>query len=113
MVKYEMADGSDRDLSRPDVQRSVLADIRRGHGKLVWIGMLCSSFSRARRGLPPSKQGPGSRMPCLLRTSESPWGLKGLGERDAHRVELANRRLLFSIKVMHALVLPEGRPFCA
>jgi hypothetical protein len=100
--KYELADGPASDLSRHSVQRSILRRIRDGKLRLVWMGVPCSSFSRARRGVLPTLRTKGSRMPTLLRTSEEPWGVKGLKDSDMIKVTTANILVKFCVRVAHA-----------
>ncbi len=102
--KYELADGPASDLSRRGVQRAILRRIKKGKLRLVWMGVPCSSFSRARRGVLPTERTPGSRMPTLLRTSDEPWGVKGLPDTDMIRVRTANVLVRFCVQVAHACI---------
>ena len=101
MIKYELADGPASDLAKTRVQNSVLADIRSGMVKLVWIGLPCTTFSRARRGVVRLDAGQEtSRMPRALRSSDLPWGLPNLNLLDQHRVDVGNSLLKFAIQVI-------------
>ena len=74
------------------VEHRILNWIRSGRVLFVWIGMPCTSFSRARKldGL-----GPGP-----LRTSAYLWGLPYLSERDRKKVLSGNNLLLFTLRVL-------------
>ena len=57
------------------------------------LGTPCSSFSRARRGVPGSPGGP-------LRTKQFPSGLPGLPHDDDHKVNVGNTLASFSAEVV-------------
>ena len=80
------------DVLNKSVEHRILNWIRSGRVLFVWIGMPCTSFSRARKwdGL-----GPGP-----LRTAEFLWGLPSLSHRDQKKVLTGNNLLLFTLRVL-------------
>jgi len=77
------------------------------HGKVefIWIGIPCSSWSRARRGNPLKKGFP----PPLRGDGPSEiWGLKGVSEKDQARIKAGNKMArwvsrLFKLCVHHGV----------
>jgi len=104
MSKFDILQGPSGDLSRRPLQRHILARIRGRRLQFVWMGMPCSTFSRARRGRRPDLVTEGSRMPMLLRTSEEPWGITGLPAAEKEKVEAANALLQFVFQVARVCV---------
>jgi len=76
----------------PFVCHNILNWIQSGRILLVWLGMPCTTFSRARRfdgiGPPP------------VRTSEYIWGLDKLRKNDAKKLADGNKLFAFTMKVL-------------
>ena len=76
----------------PQVAHNILNWIQSGRVLLVWLGMPCTTFSRARRfdgiGPPP------------LRTSDHIWGLDNLRKNDAKKLAEGNKLFAFTMKVL-------------
>ena len=68
--------------------------IARHHVVLVWFGLPCSSFSRARRG------GAG---PPPLRSDEKPMGLDNLSPANQLKVDVGNTLLRITVRVCRRL----------
>ena len=79
-------------------RRNIIQRIRGKRVRGVWIGVSCSSWTRARRAPAHSK------MPSPLRGDDACtiWGLPGLSERDQARVKGGNATALFAIDVFQA-----------
>ena len=67
--------------------------IRSGRISMVWLGMPCTTFSRARKN---DGLGPGP-----LRSDFHLWGLPELNYRDRRKVEDGNRLLAFLMRILH------------
>lgn len=63
----------------------------------VWIGMPCTTFSRARKN---DGLGPGP-----LRDSEHLWGLAHLSSRDQYKLEQGNQLFLFTMRLIRCCEL--------
>ena len=76
----------------PSVVRGILYFIRQGRVLLIWLGMPCATFSRARRyaGLWP---GP-------LRDSQHMWGLPYLSYKDSCKLREGNQLVHFALKLL-------------
>ena len=85
-------DKRDDVLSRK-VQLEIINLIRHGFVALIWIGMPCTTFSRARKN---DGLGPGP-----LRSDECPMGLPLLNCRDCKKVDEGNHLLAFSCRLIH------------
>ena len=75
-----------------DVEYSIQNFIRSGKVKFVWLGMPCTTFSRARKY---DGVGPGP-----LRTDGFIWGLPSLCSRDQHKLRQGNELFLFSLRIL-------------
>ena len=77
----------------PDVEQKILSWMSRGRISLIWLGMPCTTFSRARKldGL-----GPGP-----LRSDLHLWGLPHLSYRDQSKVSDGNSLLAFMLRIIH------------
>ena len=87
--------GSSCDVLNPEVQRYILRFAARHDTVLVWFGMPCQSWSRARKfdgGPQPLRDDDA----CL-------WGRAGLGKSDQQKVQLGNQLLLCSISLISQL----------
>lgn len=87
--------GSSCDVLDPEVQRYILRFAARHDTVLVWFGMPCQSWSRARKfdgGPQPLRDDDA----CL-------WGRAGLGKSDQQKVQLGNQLLLCSISLISQL----------
>ena len=65
------------------------------------IDIVCSSWSRARRGPP------GSSMPCALRSAQHVMGLPNLAPRDLQKVRIGNLMYKLALEIIH-LCLKHG-----
>lgn len=77
----------------PTVAHTILNWISGNRVKLVWLGMPCTTFSRARRD-----DGVG---PLPLRDSGHLWGLPYLKRHDLAKLVDGNRLFQFTMKVLH------------
>jgi len=77
----------------PDVAHYLLNLISSGRVQFVWLGMPCTTFSKARRwdGLGPPP----------LRTTDCIWGLPNLGKSDDKKLREGNNLFHFTMKVLH------------
>lgn len=75
-----------------DIAMGIFNFLRNGRVKMVWLGMPCTTFSRARRndGLGPPP----------LRTSSYLWGLPDLRPSDQRKLEDGNQLFRFTMKVL-------------
>lgn len=87
--------GSSCDVLDPDVQRYILRFAARHDTVLVWFGMPCQSWSRARKfdGGPQPLRDDDS---CL-------WGRAGLSKSDQQKVQLGNQLFLCTILLISQL----------
>ena len=96
MRSFEFADSPLEDALHPDVFQLLLAVAGRGL-KFVWIGLVCTSWSRARRNPHPGNwPGPIRSRDCIL-------GLPGLSEKDQGKVELGNRQADWAVSLFSRL----------
>ena len=77
----------------PAVEHRILNWIANNRVMLVWLGMPCTTFSRARR-----YDGVG---PTPLRDSQHLWGLPHLKRHDRSKLSDGNRIFNFTMKVLH------------
>ena len=77
----------------PAVEHRILNWIANNRVMLVWLGMPCTTFSRARRD-----DGVG---PTPLRDSQHLWGLPHLKRHDRSKLSDGNRIFNFTMKVLH------------
>lgn len=76
----------------PDVAKGIFNFMRHGRVQLLWIGMPCTTFSRARRN---DGLGPGP-----LRSPEHLWGLLNLKPSDRRKLQEGNQLFRFTIKLL-------------
>eukprot|EP00438_Fugacium_kawagutii_P025342 Skav236504 [mRNA] locus=scaffold78:316727:320924:+ [translate_table: standard] len=83
---------SSHDVLDKFVEHTITNWIRSHRISFMWIGMPCTTFSRARKhdGL-----GPGP-----LRDPQHLWGLPGLGKRDRLKLSIGNSLFQFTIRIM-------------
>lgn len=74
------------------VEHSIQHFLRSGRVQLVWLGMPCTTFSRARRN---DGLGPGP-----LRTTDAIWGLQGLNQTDQRKLRDGNALFLFTLRIV-------------
>ncbi len=75
-----------------DVEHTIHHWLRSGRVQMVWLGMPCTTFSRARKhdGI-----GPGP-----LRTVQHIWGLPSLSDSDRYKLRQGNKLFLFTLRIM-------------
>lgn len=78
----------------PRIEQKILTWIRTGRIWLVWLGMPCTTFSRARKN---DGLGPGP-----LRSSDFIWGLPGLSSKDRNKVSEGNALFFFTLRILQA-----------
>lgn len=83
---------SSHDVLDKQVERKLIGWIRSGRISFIWLGMACTTFSRARKhdGL-----GPGP-----LRDPQHLWGLPGLGRKDRLKLQLGNALFQFTLRIL-------------
>jgi hypothetical protein len=93
---WEIADNSCEDCLHPKAVASLTDSMERGDVACIWIGLVCASWTRARRntrgyghGFPPPLRGKGSLI----------WGLPGLSPADTERVSNGNRQARWATKL--------------
>lgn len=76
-----------------NICKGIFNFLRQQRVKLVWIGMPCTTFSRARQfdGLGPPP----------LRTSDAIWGLSDLRPSDCRKLNEGNQLFNFTMKILH------------
>jgi hypothetical protein len=89
VISIDIVNGDHHDLTRPCVQRVLRGWVSSGCVRGAWLGTICSSWSRARRGPPGSAWGP-------IRSREFIYGLPDLSPADQGRIEVGNRTMLQS-----------------
>eukprot|EP00438_Fugacium_kawagutii_P010865 Skav216249 [mRNA] locus=scaffold20:133295:138540:- [translate_table: standard] len=92
VIEIDIKHGPQFDLTKRSFQRFVLGLLKRGCVLMVWLGTPCNSWSRARRG--------GGTGPPPLRNNQHIMGLPSLSEKDALKVDIGNRLMLFSAAVI-------------
>lgn len=75
-----------------DVAKGIFNFIRQNRVTLIWLGMPCTTFSRARK-----KDGLG---PGPLRDFNNLWGLQNLSKFDQRKLEQGNQLFLFTMKAL-------------
>lgn len=89
--EWELPKGDDHDLTKPAVVFKLQEDIR--HKKIIAVMMAppCSSFSRARDRTK------------VIRSPQFPFGVPGLSEQDAAKVNLGNACFATCVKLIRLL----------
>lgn len=82
-----------RNVLDPKCAHTLLNWIAGGRVTMVWLGMPCTTFSRARRN-----DGVG---PLPLRDEHHLWGLPHLKRHDAHKLADGNKLFRFTMQVLH------------
>ena len=77
----------------PHVHNYIRNFITSGRVLLIWLGMPCTTFSRARRN---DGRGPGP-----LRDSQHLWGLPNLRCHDQHKLQDGNALFHFTMDILH------------
>lgn len=83
------------DILDSHVRRFIIDFASQHEVKLVWFGMPCQSWSRARR----DDGGP----PPLRDDHQFLWGKPNLGRKDQSKIELGNKLLLYTLSLIHQL----------
>ena len=95
-----------QDAMRPSVQKQIRELAGCGRLALVFIALVCTSWSRARRG-PRVRTRPG--WPGPIRDAMHVLGLPDLSQKDAKKVELGNQQALWAANLFEA-VAETGTP---
>ena len=98
---FEVTRDARENVFSPENTGSIFARMKKGRICLVWSGIACASWSRARRG-----RGYGCGFPPPLRgdTPDTIWGLPGLNSKDRWRVKLGNQSARWMVRVIrHAI----------
>ena len=95
---FELSRAAREDVTNPKVVSRLLNLIKGQKVDMVWIGIPCSSWTRARRAPP------GSRFPQPLRgdAAHDIWGLPNLGPKDKARVAGGNATARVTARVASA-----------
>ncbi|CAK0820931.1 unnamed protein product [Prorocentrum cordatum] len=88
---YEILYGPGADVSQRAVQDHILDFVRSASILFVWIGLPCTTYSRARAG----GAGPGP-----VRSTSRPLGLDGLSAKDVQKIADANALTRFTIRLL-------------
>ena len=92
-LAFDIAHGSHHDLLNTVVHKRIMGWIQSGVVRGIWLGTVCSSWSRARRGPLHSNWGP-------LRDDEHIWGLPNMSDRDCEKILLGNRTACNSASII-------------
>lgn len=85
-----------------NIEHCIFNWVRGGRIRFIWMGMPCTSFSRARKW---DGMGPGP-----LRSDTCLWGLPSLSNNDQRKVDIGNRILLFTVRLLR-LCEQHGVPY--
>jgi hypothetical protein len=99
---FEIGQGPEFDLCNPKVIQVILGWIRAGVVAGIWLATPCSTWSRARRG-PRDRRGP----PPPLRSTQYPAGLPDLTPEERPAVELGNRQVYNTCRIIRACLAQE------
>ena len=99
-IAVDVQRGPQYDLSRGDIIEGIVAHMRAGNIRAVWLGTPCSTWSTARRGHPGAPGGP------LRLKGELIWGHPIALRRPADRrkIELGNSTAKCTAKIIQAAV---------
>ena len=87
---------SGHNVLRPDVGHRIVHMIQSRRVQLLWLGMPCTTFSRARKN---DGLGPGP-----LRTPTSLWGLQNLSRTNKRKLIEGNNLFHFMLRLIHACI---------
>jgi hypothetical protein len=94
VMEFEIDRGAQYDLTRKGVRRLLLGWLRSGVVRGAWLGTICKSWSRARRGPPGSSWGP-------IRSAKHIYGLPGLPASDRSKILLGNVTMRQTAEFIH------------
>ena len=97
VMEFELDRGAQYDLTRKGVRRLLLGWVRAGVVRGAWLGTICKSWSRARRGPPGSSWGP-------IRSAKHIYGLPDLSASDRSKILIGNATMRQSAEFIHACV---------
>ena len=99
-IAVDVQRGPQYDLSRDDVIEGILAHMRAGSVRAIWLGTPCSSWSLARRGYPGAPGGP------LRLKGRCIWGhpLALRRAADRRKIKLGNRLAKCTARIIEAAV---------
>ena len=102
---FELADDVLEDVMKQPCRGWLSDVIRQRRAKLIWLGVVCASWSRTRRNT-TGKPG----LPPPLRSSSQLWGLSGVSARDAERIKVGNAQARWALRTYEA-ARKAGIPF--
>ena len=94
-VSLELADSAEEDALGGKFSSWMKAMLAASLLRVVWIGLVCATWSRARRNT-SGKKG----WPPPLRSDSQLWGLSNLSTLDAERVAVGNRQARWALRVL-------------
>ena len=97
VLEFELDRGPQYDLTRKGVRRLLLGWLRSGVVRGAWLGTICKSWSRARRGPPGSAWGP-------IRSAKYIYGFPNLSANDRSKIITGNATMRQSAEFIHACV---------
>ena len=97
VMEFELDRGAQYDLTRKGVRRLLLGWVRAGVVRGAWLGTICKSWSRARRGPPGSSWGP-------IRSAKHIYGFPDLSASDRSKILVGNATMRQSAEFIHACI---------
>ena len=95
--------GRNEDVLQPECLELLLSLIRAGRVACLWLGLTCSSWSRARRGKRQAGTiGRRGGFPAPLRSNERPWGLprSDLTASELKKLDHGNDLVKWAMKIL-------------
>ena len=96
-MEFELGRGAQYDLTRKGVRRLLLGWVRAGVVRGAWLGTICKSWGRARRGPPGSSWGP-------VRSAKHIYGFPDLSASDRSKIVIGSATMRQSAEFIHACV---------
>jgi hypothetical protein len=98
---YELTRDSNEDVMSALNTDRILLDMKQQLVFFCWLGVMCSSWSRARRGNPDGKGWP----PALRSDDEvGIWGFHNMSSKDTERIRIGNKSALWCCRLIrHAI----------
>ena len=98
-VSFEIADAPHQDVLNTHNRRWLQSLVKTGYCRMVWIGLVCASWSLARRNVSGKPGFP----PPLRDTEQFIWGLPNHSEADRDCVQAGNKQLRWAVSLFTRL----------